>query len=414
MKPIKMGIFGFGRGGYFCDNILWNNGEVVAVCENNPERIERAKKKLGENFPIFTDFDEFLKQDMDAVFICNHFHNHASYAIKCLEKGIHVLSETTSNGTMAEGVALVRAAEKSKAIYMLAENYPYMKFNQEIYKVYRTGKLGKALFCEGEYNHPIDWTDDKTTLELIPCETHWRLYLPATYYLTHALAPLMRFTGAFPKRVTVFPVFSPENKPGFSGDRAAIITTLNDDDSVFRVMGWAGFGAEENSYRICATKGQIENVRGTNGKIMLRYNPWETPEGEESEQFYSPEWAAEDQAAENAGHGGGDFFLMREFFKCIRAGKPNEFDVYFATTMASVAILGHRSLMENGMPYDIPDFRKEEDRKKYENDTLTPFYGVDGTPPIVPCCSRPDYQPPKDVMEHYKKILAEYQAKYKI
>jgi len=51
---------------------------------------------------------------------------------------------------MGDAVALVRAAEKSDAIYMLAENYPYMKFNQEMRRVYQNGDLGKVLFAEGE------------------------------------------------------------------------------------------------------------------------------------------------------------------------------------------------------------------------------------------------------------------------
>ena len=59
--------------------------------------------------------------------------------------------------------------------------------------------------------------------------------------------------------------------------------------------------------------------------------------------------------------------------------------------MASVAILGHRSMLENGVPYDIPDFKLEEDRAKYENDTLNPFYGTDGTEPTIACSNFIDY-----------------------
>ena len=71
--------------------------------------------------------------------------------IKALEKNIHVLSECTSNISMGEGVALVRAVEKSNAYYMIAENYPFMKFNQEMRKVYQSGVLGKALFASLAY-----------------------------------------------------------------------------------------------------------------------------------------------------------------------------------------------------------------------------------------------------------------------
>ena len=83
--------------------------------------------------------------------------------------------------------------------------------------------------------------------------------------------------------------------------------------------------------------------------------------------------------------------MIREFLSCIRENRRPEFDVYFATRMASVAILGHRSLLENGVPYDVPDFRREEDRKAYENDTLTPFYGTDGSQPTIRSTNREIY-----------------------
>ena len=121
---------------------------------------------------------------------------------------------------------------------------------------------------------------------------------------------------------------------------------------------------------------------------------------------YEPEWHSEDaEEAENAGHGGGDYFVIKKFFNCIRNGEKPDFDVYFATRMASVAILGHRSLMEKGVPYDIPDFSREEDRAKYENDTLTPFVGKNGEAPTYPCCSRPDYVPTEKQRENFKKLI---------
>lgn len=36
--------------------------------------------------------------------------------------------------------------------------------------------------------------------------------------------------------------------------------------------------------------------------------------------------------------------------------------------MSSVAILGHRSMLEGGKPFDIPDFKNESDCNLYEND----------------------------------------------
>lgn len=411
MKVIKFGVFGLGRGSSFYQAIQLNNGEIVAVCDRDEKKLEEARQILGKDVATYTSFDEFLcHKDLEAIFLCNYFHQHAPYAIQALEKNIHVLSECSASGTMAESVALVRAAEKSRAIYALAENYPYMIFNQEMYRVTRSGKLGKVLFAEGEYNHPVDSYDGAQLKALAPYSKHWRINLPRSYYVTHSLAPLMRITGATPVRVTAFGCFDPFPADSYrgiaTGDRAAIITCLNDDGSVFRVTGCAAFGAHENSYRICGENGQIENVRGEN-KILLRYNKWSIPEGEQRNSIYDPQWKDKDEALINqAGHGGGDFFVIREFFQCIRENKKPEFDVYAATTMASVAFLSHRSLLEKGVPYDIPDFHREEDRVKYENDTLSPFYGPDGSEPTIRSTSDPNWNPTEEARADYDRRVA--------
>ena len=411
-RSVKFGIFGLGRGSSFYKAILANNGDIVAVCDRDEGKLQKAKEILGEDVALYRDFESFLNHpQMEAVFLCNNFHQHTGFAIRALEKGIHVLSECTSNSTMAEGVALVRAAEKSEAIYMIAENYPFMKFNQEMSRIFKSGSLGKLLYAEGEYNHPLDPNDEKMIKYLRPYETHWRNYVPRTYYITHSLGPLMYITGAFPIRVTAMPVFAPTPTDMLMGpdvgDRAAIITCLNDDDSVYRITGCAAFGSHENSYRVCGVKGQVENLRDGTNRISLSYNSWDTPEGQPSRSCYDPQWNDKDaQLIEASGHGGGDFLVIREFFECIEQNKRPFFDVYCATTMASVAILGHRSLLERGVPYDIPDFHREEDRVKYENDTLTPFYGDGGVPPTLPCCSHPDFTPDIKDVEEYKRILA--------
>lgn len=415
MKKIRFGIFGYSRGESFVKYILANNGEVVAVCDKREDRLEKAKQKLGDMVTCYTDFEAFATHDMDAVLLTNYFHEHAQYAISFLERNIHVLSECTSNATMAEGVKLVEAAEKSKALYMLAENYPFMTFNREMKRIYDGGSLGKCLYAEGEYNHAgsayAASEDERNRKRLLfDSEKHWRNLVPRTYYVTHSLAPIMYATGANPVRVTAMPVFAPVpsdcDSAGYVGEKAAIITTLNDDDSVFKVTGHASFGASDNSYRLCCEKGQVENVRGSGGKIMLRYNGWDKPEDAEAVNYYQPEDTDKDAAMiKLSSHGGGDFLVIRKFMECVRENKRPDFDVYFATRMASVAILAHRSLMEFGVPYDIPDFRKKEDREKYRNDDATPFHYSDGREPNIPCCSRPDYKPSEQQIANFNEIL---------
>ncbi len=413
MKKIRLGLFGLGRGSAFYNVVKANGGEIVAVCEKNTSKCEDAKKFWGENLAVYDNFDKFIEYDMDAVFLCNCFHEHAPFAIKCMEKGIPVLSECTAAGTLAEAVELCRTAEKTGTMYMLSENYPFMLFNQEMRKVFRSGSLGELLFAEGEYNHPHN-SNTPLNNDIIKClrpyEKHWRNYLPRTYYLTHSLAPLMWITGKTPRKVTAMPIYKPQLSGAlYSGDVGAIMLVTNDDNSVFRVTGNVSFGCREDSYRVCGTKGQIENVRkeyNGDNEVVLNYNVWDVPEGMQAHNRYVPkhETEADKLEAEKAGHGGGDYYVIKEFFRCIRENVKPEMDVYFATTMAAVGILGFRSILEN-RPFDIPDMKDEEQRKVYENDRETPFWGTDGKAPTIPCCSDPNFKQKQEVIDKYIEAI---------
>ncbi len=407
MKKLKLGIFGVNRGSDNFESIMYNDVEIVAICDKSEKLLKRASDKLGD-VATYTDFDEFIKHGFDAVYLANYFNEHVPYAVKALERNIHVISECIPAGTMAECVELVRAVEKSKAIYMLAENYPYMVFNQEMQKVYQGGTLGKVLFAEGEYNHPVFESDTSFIARYYDGEKHWRNYLPVTYYLTHSLGPLMMATHSNPIRVTAMSIYDPKSEKAATashvGDNTAIMTCLNDDDSVYRITGCAHFGAHDNSYRLACKKGQIENIRGGNNKVMLRYNSWDIPEGKSEVNCYLPEFDKEtSDIAKKAGHDGSDFYMFKDFFDCIRTGRKPYLDVYVAVRMAAVGILGFRSLLERGVPYDIPDFKKEEDRRKYENDRLTPFWGDDGSAPTLPCCTNPDYKPSDEMVARFNE-----------
>ena len=415
MKKYRIGVFGAGRGVDIARNFMLLNCDIVALCDFHEKRLREGAENLKIPVALYTDFDAFLQHDMDAVVLANYFHEHAPYAIKCMEKGLHVFCECISNGTMAEGVELVKAYEKSDVVYFMAENYPQMKFNREMKRICDTGTLGKFLYAEGEYNHPGDPKDTGFARTYNYFSKHWRNYVPGTYYITHSLGPIMRATGATPKRVTAFAAYAPNRADvptaSYNGDNAAIITTQNDDGSIFRVVGCAHFGAHHNAYRICGTKGQIENLRGMDGKIMLRYNAWSKPEDKEEINFYEPEWNDKDEELIKAsGHGGGDYITARLFLEAIEEKKMPEipYDIYSAVAMSSVAILGHRSVLEGGKPFDIPDFRREEDCRLYENDRLSPFYGTNGDMPSLPACSDTEYKPTEKQLELYDEMVSKF------
>ena len=116
----------------------------VALCDTDEQRLRDAAEETGAE--AYTDYDKFLEHDTDAVIVTNSFHEHAPYAIQALNAGKHVLSETAACFTLAEGVELIEAVEKTGRIYMFAENYQYNLFSQEITRVFRSGKLGQFIY----------------------------------------------------------------------------------------------------------------------------------------------------------------------------------------------------------------------------------------------------------------------------
>ncbi len=381
-RKIRVGIFGvgfrgngLGRGGSLVSCIEKAGAEVVAICDNKEVHLRYCKEVCFKNRSVglYTDFDSFIRHDMDAVLLSNYFAEHAPFAIAAMEAGKHVLCETTSNVTLADGVALCRAKEKYGVTYGLLENYPFFRSNQEMERLCKGGTLGNIVYAEGEYVHPVSRIESN---RLAPGELHWRNWIPGSYYLTHSLAPLMQMTDAMPTRVTAMASFQPEHMAGYSkhvGDLASILLLQTDKNIVFRVTGCAGFAGHGNYYRLAGTKGAVECNR-TNDRVKLTYNGWDTPEGMETYQEYDAQIdPALAELSKDAGHGGGDFFAIYHFIKALKNGTEPYWDVYRATAMASCAILAHRSILNSNCGYDIPDFRREEDRRKYEYDRSSPF-----------------------------------------
>jgi len=372
MSNIRVGVVGIGRGLSFANGAKYVGMELVALCDVREGKLQEIGKQY--NVATYTDYDKFLEHDMDAVILANYFHEHAPFAIKALEAGKHVMTETMACKTLEEGVALVRAVEKCGKIYVFAENYPYFAYNQEMRKLYQAGEIGEMQYGEGEYNHPMD---SRTANALSPGLNHWRNRIPSTYYCSHALAPVMYVTDTHPVSVNSLsiPFFDSdkENLHVKMGDIGSVILCKMNNESVVRIMGLTmrGHGVW---YRIHGTRGLMENLRtGNHGALRIVHESWDMKEGDEPEKIYSPDFPYHAEEARKAGHGGGDFFTTYHFAEAIRKDEYPYFDVYRGVEMAMVGIQAWRSCLNNGAPFEIPDFHKESLRTKYQDDNWSPW-----------------------------------------
>jgi predicted dehydrogenase len=380
---IKLGVLGARRGLSFANGAKEGKSDnltLVSICDFSSKKVENAAKDYNVKF--HSDFKEMLDSDIDAVVLANYFHEHAPFAIQAMEAGKHVLSETIPAGTMAEAVMLCEAVEKTGMTYMFAENYPFTKIGLAMKNEYKKDKIGKVIYAEGEYIHPIEATKFNS---ISPGINHWRNWMPSTYYSTHALAPLMFITDCKPIRVNALSIANdnvPKGTTRRSDPMAVMLVTMN-DGSVFRITGWVTAGGHSSRFRIIGEYGTLESPMPHdggffgNGQLTISQNELRKRDFDTHSYSYSPEWPEDAKDAEKSGHGGADYFMNKLFVEAINSQKsPEYFDVYDGAAMSAVAILGWRSALENGKPYDIPDFRDKAARNAYRNDFATPFRGT--------------------------------------
>ncbi len=366
-KRIRLGIWGLGRGCAFLKACGALNFDVVAGCDHS-EALRQRFRELCPGAMATDDDDAFLAADFDAALLATYCPAHAADAIRCLEAGKHVLSEVTAFHTLAEGVRLVEAVERTGLVYNLAENYPYTKANMYLAAKWKQGLFGELQYAEYEYVHecrrlayayvngaPIEpgWTVH-----------NWRSWLNFHYYNTHSLGPVMAIAECRPTRVVALP--SEVKLPGYlqaksmhgMGGVAPSLIALSNGAVMRNLMG--ATTNDSHRQRLWGTKGSAEIGDG----VFLRLGG----AGKALKLEVRPEWPMLGEQAEQMGHGGGDFWVLYRFARHILFGEPAFFDIYRAADCTIPGILALRSAVENGQPFDVPDLRKPRDRQRCRHD----------------------------------------------
>ena len=96
-KKLQIGVFGAGRGEIMI-RVLLNHpdAELTAVCDKYEPGLKKVKEraeKEGMEVACYNNFDDFIRHPMDAVVLANYATEHATYAVRCLRAGLHVMSE---------------------------------------------------------------------------------------------------------------------------------------------------------------------------------------------------------------------------------------------------------------------------------------------------------------------------------
>lgn len=428
MEKIKIGVFGAHRGMTMIKVLSdYPEAKLVAVCDKYEPLLESVKKVADEHHTTvatYTDFEDFIHHDMDAVVLANYATEHAPYAIRLMKAGKHVLSEVLPCETIAQAVELIETVESTGMVYAYAENYCYMPHSFTMRHRYENGEIGDVMYAEGEYVH--DCAKNWPNLTYGDPD-HWRNNGYPTFYCTHSTGPMLFITGRRPVRVTGFttqanPVGEPRGRK--MGRRAAVEMITLDNGAVARSMhGELKREPGIHPYRIYGTKGCMESElfcpeKLSEGeewrqKIFVYREGAEVGKGES--EVYAPDLKAySDMFFANTGHGGSDFYPCHYFIQKIlgrEEGKKYSIDVYHAVDMGLVGVMAYRSILAGGVPMDIPDLRKPEEREKWRHDVKCTNPAIASGEDLLPCAPEGNYVYPPEEYERVKQMWLEGQKK---
>ncbi len=148
MDKVRVGVVGIGNMGsahavYLFENQI-ENGELAAVCDINPKRLEWAKNRFGDRVKLFEDAEAmFSSGTVDGVIIATPHYHHPSLAIAAFEKGLHVLCEKPAGVYTKQVREMNEAAKKSNKVFSMMYNQRTNPLYQKMRDLVQSGELGE-------------------------------------------------------------------------------------------------------------------------------------------------------------------------------------------------------------------------------------------------------------------------------
>ena len=368
---LKVGIVGARRGRSFQAGLEACGARIAALCDINADVLAESARLFGVA-QTFTDYDAMLDQAaLDAVVIGTPMPLHAPQAIAALDRGLHVLSEVTASVSIEESHALVSAATRSPAVYMMAENYVYMRPNVIIGEMVRQGEFGTPYYAEGEYLHEL-----KELNETTPWRRTWQTGIEGITYGSHSLGPILMWLGddrvcAVSCVANARPLHQdPRGKPYHAESPVMLCRTAKAVLIKIRVDMVSDRPHAMANYQLQGTDGAYESARGGPGetnKVWLRglsqASAWVDLDGlmrvDAMRARFEPEiWRNPPPEARRAGHGGGDFFEILDWVNAIRGDAPCPIDIHKAMDMTLPGLVSQQSILQEGAWLDVPNSRE--------------------------------------------------------
>ena len=402
-KPIdniKAAFIGLGaRGpGHLKNYATLENTKVVALCDLYNDNVEREQKRLQSYNSNSKDVklywgDEnkwkvMLKEvKPDIVFISTNWKNHAPMVIQSMKDGAHAFCEVPLAITTQEMWDIVNTSEKTKKHCMMMENVNYGREELMYLNMCRKGVIGQLLHAEAAYIHELRFQMFEETRGTGSWRTHHYANGKGNLYPTHGLGPVAQYMNIARKddnfRSIVsystpsvgrqlyatknFDVDHKWNKLNYqNGDLNTSIIKTNQGRTI--LVQW-----DETSPRpytrhnlILGSKGALAGfptriaLEGGFDRISKDHHSWIKGKDLKSlyEKYDHPLYKRLNSKTKKSGHGGMDGIMMYRIVECLKNGLPLDQNVYEGCFWSAVTPLSAKSIDEDGMPQQFPDFTR--------------------------------------------------------
>jgi len=394
LDKVKVAIIGVGaRGSGHAAQLATIEGvDFVGICDVVEARAKKSAERVtakGHKPQVYFGDENGWKKMLaetkpDAVFVVTPWHLHAPMCIEAMKAGAHAFSEVPIGVTTEEMWEIIDTSEKTGRHCMMMENVNYGREELLYLNMVRQGVIGELLHGEAAYIHEL-----RGQMENGDSTGSWRTFQYAkrngNLYPTHGLGPVAQYMNLGRgednfRRLVSFsspakgralyaqssqkltnPEFKTLKFEGGDINTSIIKTTLGRTVMV----QW-----DETSPRPYTRHNLIQGTKGTlkgfpNGMaiegLTKTYHEWTNDEEFEkiAEKYEHPLFKRMGElATKMGGHGGMDFLMLFRIIECLRNGEPLDQNVYEGCFWSAVGPLSEKSVKEDGMPQDFPDFTR--------------------------------------------------------
>lgn len=401
---VRLGFLGVGLRGrnHLYTSMFRDDVDIVAICDVDLKAIESAQKMIREKGRkeayVYSkgehDFENLVKRDdIDAVIIATPWEWHVPMAVAAMKQGKYAGVEVSATVTLQESWDLVDTFEKTGSHCMILENVCYRRDVLAVLNMVRQGMFGTLNHVQCGYQHDLREVKFNDGIHAYGhgvefgekgfSEAKWRTQHSVDrngdLYPTHGLGPVAEMlninNGNQFLYLTSMATQSmglhnyivkkggenhPNAKVNFKlGD---IVTTLIKCANGETIM----ISHDTNGPRPYSLGFRVQGSNGIwmddNDSIYLedispKPHVWEKFDTYQ-EKYDHPLWKNHAKDAEEAGHGGIDYFVIKEFIDSVKNKIAPPIDVYDAAAWSAISPLSEESIANGSKPVEIPDFTR--------------------------------------------------------